>query len=182
MPTPPFSSSSPPPPLDHAGVYRPIEFIARGLTLWGAGKEEKEGDRVLVCRNLKHGYAYLPGGHVDPGEAAAEACVREYLEETGMKVRAGRCLLVCEARFTQKGVRRHELSVVFHVEHPDAEAGGSPPVVASREPGIGFEWITREHLADADLRPAGMRSWLLGRGWGGSIGDTFGPDWISVNE
>ncbi|MGX9349565.1 NUDIX domain-containing protein, partial [Microbacterium sp. KNMS] len=28
----------------------------------------------------------LPGGRLDPGESAAETCVREVLEETGLRV------------------------------------------------------------------------------------------------
>lgn len=160
-----------PPHSDHAPR---IEFIARGLMVWG--------DRVLVCRNLKHGYGYLPGGHVEPDERAADACEREFLEETGLSVRAGRCLLVCEARFTQQGKRRHEVTAVFHVEHPHAGGSEEPPEVVSREAKIGFEWIARERVSAVDLRPVAMRSWLLGREWGGSSGDTSGPDWISVSE
>jgi 8-oxo-dGTP diphosphatase len=34
----------------------------------------------------------LPGGALDPGEGDAEALVREFGEETGLKVRAGRLL------------------------------------------------------------------------------------------
>ena len=154
-----------------------IELIARGLLIWG--------DRVLVCRNLKGGYCYLPGGHVDPGESAADACAREFLEETGLRVRPGRCLLVCEARFTQNTKRRHEVSIVFHVEHPaewGAHGGDVPPAVVSLEPKISFEWIARECMPQADLRPSATREWLLGRGPNPSTGDTSGPDWLSITE
>ena len=154
-----------------------IELIARGLLIWG--------DRVLVCRNFKGGYCYLPGGHVDPGESAADACAREFLEETGLRVRPGRCLLVCEARFTQNSKRRHEVSIVFHVEHPDewgAHRGDLPPAVVSVEPKIAFDWVARECLPQTDLRPRATREWLLGRGTGLSTGDTSGPDWLSITE
>ena len=35
---------------------------------------------------------HLPGGALDPGESEAEALVREFAEETGLKVRAGALL------------------------------------------------------------------------------------------
>ncbi len=161
-----------------------IEIIARGVLTWGAF--------TLVCRNLKHDYFYLPGGHVEPGECASDACTREFLEETGLVIRTLGCVLVCEARFTQHGKRRHEITTVFHVEHAgesheewgvDREKkGGPPPAVASMEDKIAFEWIDREQLESCDLRPECMRKWLFGRQFKGSMGDTGGPDWISVTE
>ncbi|MFN3522715.1 MAG: NUDIX domain-containing protein [Phenylobacterium sp.] len=48
--------------------------------------------RVAVVRVAKPGHAPwidLPGGALDAGEDAAQAVVREFGEETGLKVRAG---------------------------------------------------------------------------------------------
>src|SRR5262249_814619 len=42
-----------------------IEVIARGLL--------RDRSQILVCQSLKHGYCYLPGGHVEFGEPAAVA-------------------------------------------------------------------------------------------------------------
>jgi len=70
-----------------------IETIARGL--W------RQGDRVLLCRDLAHGHAYLPGGHVETGETAAEAVRREIEEECGAHVTVGPPLLCWEALFEQ---------------------------------------------------------------------------------
>ncbi|CAE7640562.1 unnamed protein product [Symbiodinium necroappetens] len=58
-------------------------------------------DCVLLCRSKKGGYCYLPGGHVDPGEPSADACKREILEEIGLDVTVGACLLVNELIFSQ---------------------------------------------------------------------------------
>ena len=44
-------------------------------------------DRILLTRREDNGRWCLPGGGMDPGESAAEACVREVLEETGLEVR-----------------------------------------------------------------------------------------------
>ncbi len=43
--------------------------------------EAREG--VLLTRREDNGRWCLPGGGMDPGESAAEACVREVLEEMG---------------------------------------------------------------------------------------------------
>gem|GEM_PF-6887474 len=49
-----------------------IEVIARGLII--------ANNALLLCRNVAGGYWYLPGGHVEPGESAAEALSRELVE------------------------------------------------------------------------------------------------------
>ena len=46
--------------------------------------------RVLLTRRSDNGRWCLPGGGMDPGESAVEACAREVLEETGLVVRVGR--------------------------------------------------------------------------------------------
>ena len=48
--------------------------------------------RVLLTRRTDNGLWCLPGGGMDPGESAAEACAREVLEETGLVVQVGRLL------------------------------------------------------------------------------------------
>lgn len=123
---------------------REVEFIARGLMI--------RSGRALLCRNLKHGYTYLPGGHVEFGEGAEAACRREFLEETGLAVVVGECVLVCEARFTQSGRDRHEVTAVFLVEHPGWEPpvpGDTPPAVPSLERKIGFEWAEIAEMGGA---------------------------------
>ncbi|MCA9288427.1 MAG: NUDIX domain-containing protein [Phycisphaerales bacterium] len=124
-----------------------IEVIARALI-------EHQG-RVLLCRSVEHGYAYLPGGHVEFGESAGQAVARELEEEAGVAARVGEPVLFHECRFVQRGKPRHELSVLFHVELEDSEAP-----VRSREAHIAFDWITLADLPRVDLRPAGIIDWL----------------------
>jgi mutator protein MutT len=46
-----------------------------------------EGGRILLQRRSDNGMWSLPGGAIDPGEAPAQAVVREVYEETGLRVR-----------------------------------------------------------------------------------------------
>lgn len=115
MPPPEWGRSMP----AESGLPEKIEIIARGL-LWSQ-------DRILFCRSKKHGHCYLPGGHVEAGESATDALAREFIEETGLAMSTGEPLLVSEQRFVQRGKPRHEISIVFHVEHSD----GAPETVPS---------------------------------------------------
>jgi 8-oxo-dGTP diphosphatase len=124
-----------------------IEFIARGILT--------SGSRVLLCRNVASGYYYLPGGHVEHGESAAKALLRELDEEGGISARVGDCLLVHENSFEAQGRRYHEINVVFHVEQDDDAA-----VIVSKEADIGLEWVDLASVVDMDVRPPGIKAWL----------------------
>ncbi|GAB5497625.1 MAG: NUDIX domain-containing protein [Phycisphaerales bacterium] len=137
------------------------EIIARGVLT--------RGSSVLVCRNLARGYMYLPGGHVELGETAAEALAREFEEETGLAVKVGRCEAVAEVLFGQGS---HEINMVFHVKHP-GELGDA---VESKEDDIGFEWLEHAAIVDADLRPRSIKAWLVGGGDSSAQGIEFISD------
>ncbi len=47
-------------------------------------------DYVLLTRRADNGQWCLPGGMVDPGESVIEACEREMLEETGIRIQVVR--------------------------------------------------------------------------------------------
>ena len=49
-----------------------------------------EQRRILLTRRADNGQWCLPGGRMESGESAAEACEREVLEETGLSVRVKR--------------------------------------------------------------------------------------------
>lgn len=126
-----------------------IEVVARGAMF--------RGSTVLLCRAIRHGYLYLPGGHVEFDEPARAAVEREFKEECGLTVRAGDLLLVSEAAFESGKRRHHEINLVFHVEHE----GGPPERVVSNEPEIAFEWADLAGIADLDVRPMAVKAWLM---------------------
>lgn len=130
-----------------------IEFIARGLL--------EESGHVLLCRNRKHGYYFLPGGHIEFGESAKEALAREFIEECDVLVRVGELLLTHEHRFERASGPRHEVNVVFLVEREGGGSRGPADSVHSTEAKIAFEWIERSKLPQIDMRPASMVAWLL---------------------
>jgi ADP-ribose pyrophosphatase YjhB (NUDIX family) len=53
---------------------------------------DERREKVLLTRREDNGRWCLPGGHVEAGESVTEACEREVLEETGLKVRVTRLI------------------------------------------------------------------------------------------
>ena len=81
-----------------------------------AGVCIKDG-KVLLARHTYgsgNGRLIIPGGYVKYGEVPEEALIREYLEETGVRVKAGRLIGM---RFNAK-----DWYAVFAVEYGEGEA------------------------------------------------------------
>jgi 8-oxo-dGTP pyrophosphatase MutT (NUDIX family) len=112
-----------------------IEVIARGIMF--------HGERVLLCQNRKHGYFYLPGGHVESGETAAAALAREMQEEAAIGV---------AVLFVQGGKSRHEINVYFSMS-----TTADPTGIRSVEDQIAFAWVAVTDLEHTDIRPAHSR-------------------------
>jgi ADP-ribose pyrophosphatase YjhB (NUDIX family) len=127
-----------------------IEFIARGVLV--------HNGRVLLCRNPKHGYLFLPGGHVEFGESAAAALRREFLEEAALEVRIVRPLVVSEGSFITKKRWHHEVLITFHVEPQNIRF--DMKAVRSQEDDLLLEWADLAAVPDLDVRPPASKALL----------------------
>lgn len=67
-----------------------------------------EGDDIWV----------LPGGRVEPGEAAANATAREMMEETGQSIECEGLAFCVENFFEWQGQPSHELGYYFYASLP----------------------------------------------------------------
>lgn len=142
-----------------------VEILARGLFV--------KGGKLLVCRTGSAPLTYLPGGHVEFGEAARESLKREVLEELGCRASVGRFLGAVEHRFTQGGVMHHEINLVFGMTVYGPEPGKP---VKSAEGHLGFSWLPVNKVRTSDLEPAVLRvlipAWVSNRdpnGWGSTL-------------
>ncbi|MBX3636617.1 MAG: NUDIX domain-containing protein [Rubrivivax sp.] len=105
----------------------------------------------------------LPGGRVEPGEAAAQAVCRELMEEVGEAVVADGLLAVVEYFFVHQGERQHELGLYFGVRlaagsrlrRKDRDHAG---IEGTRT--LTYRWLACSELPAVDLRPSFLAPWL----------------------
>ena len=126
-----------------------IEVIARGVCV--------RAGRLLLCHCKGAANTYLPGGHVEFGEAAAYSLVREVQEELGVGSKAGRFLGAVEHTYWRRGKPQCEVNLVFLLSIPGLSARQRP---ASQEEYIEFLWVPLEQLRHSGLEPHPLRRLL----------------------
>jgi 8-oxo-dGTP diphosphatase len=144
-----------------------IELIARGVCV-------RDG-RVLLCHGKGHWNTYLPGGHIEFGEPAAESLRREIEEEIGVAATVGRFLGGIEHAYERDGKPICEINLVFEMVFPDADDRRS---TEAQEDDLEFYWAAFEALAEAHLEPAPLQrlipQWLQPNaalpGWASTMG------------
>jgi 8-oxo-dGTP pyrophosphatase MutT (NUDIX family) len=143
---------------------------ARSLAFldWLASPFDEEGDpthvtgsaivvdgngRLLLHRHKRLGIWLQPGGHVDPGESAADAALRETLEETGIEAVHPDGAPKLVHIDVHEGPRGHVHLDVRYLLLADGSAALRP--AAGESPDVA--WFTRaevDEVGDASLRSA----------------------------
>ncbi len=107
--------------------------------------------KVLLQKPVDDPAYAVPGGHVQLGETWEKALVREYAEETGLRIRVSTPAAFGELFFTWGNRQAHQHCSYFFVESIDepACADGSFTGVENLESqafSMGFHWIPVEEL------------------------------------
>ncbi len=77
----------------------------------------KNGNKILVCWHKLKKYYFFPGGHVDFGETAGSAIVRELKEELNLRVKKVSFIGIVENIYRDKDDKdkHHEINLVLNV-------------------------------------------------------------------
>ena len=105
-----------------------------------AGGLVVEGDRILLISTQSGRRWQLPKGHIEEGESAEQAALREVREETGVTGRVVAPLSEVEYWFVEKGARRvHKRVDYFLLDYVCGSAADFDAAEVS-----GAEWFSWE--------------------------------------
>lgn len=136
-----------------------LECIARAVI--------KEDGKFLLCRGEGNENWFFPGGHIEEGESAPEALMREIQEELGEESEVRRFMGAAENIYETKDGEVHEINLVFEVT---LTSNGER---TSQEDHLEFEWFTREELRNAIVFPTSLRDAIL------ALNSNPTPFWVS---
>jgi 8-oxo-dGTP diphosphatase len=142
-----------------------IEVVVRGVLV--------RGSSVLLSHKKGAANSFLPGGHIELGEAACPALARELKEELGAEVEVKEFLGVVEHSWRGEKEMHHEINLIFRMEY---DLQGTDELLSSQESHLGFFWQPVNDLAAVKLEPSPLISliprWLSEKpeaGWGSTI-------------
>ena len=116
-----------------------IEVITRAFIM--------KDDKILLAHAKGAYNTFLPGGHIEKGEFARDALVRELGEELGVNSHVGDFIGVLEYFYWLKDDSEvQEINILFSAELDDYG-------VSSQEGKLEFIWVDREALHSSKLLP-----------------------------
>ncbi|MEY3197228.1 MAG: hypothetical protein RLZZ59_596 [Pseudomonadota bacterium] len=117
----------------------------------------KEG-HILICKTkgLEHYFYFLPGGHIEHGESAKNALIRELKEEVGFNFTIDRFLGCMEYAFDPSKTKHakchtQEYSFIFEANAKELPSPQTP--LNQIEKNIEILWMELEELGKIDFRP-----------------------------
>ena len=104
-----------------------FHYLARGLCI--------SREHVLLARQLGAKNTFLPGGHIENGERAVDALIREIREELGVEAEVKEYLGAIEHTYPENSHDNYEINLIFKFEAPSLIPPNKPN---SNEPHLEF--------------------------------------------
>lgn len=114
----------------------------------------RHDSKILVCQTKEKSYYFFPGGHIDFGESAKEALLREVKEELNISVRKCSFIGAVENIYIEDNQRYHEINLVF-------SAGVDKVTTESREDHINFSLMDINKFSQEKILPIALKKAVL---------------------
>lgn len=128
-------------------MQKKFHHLARGIFI--------QNNKVLLAKAKGYPNTFLPGGHVEIGESAKEALIREIMEELGIDSQVGSFLGLIEHSWEHQGKLHFEINQVFEVTSLDLNPHANP---VSAESHLEFFWCSESEFDESNLEPYPIRN------------------------
>ncbi len=122
-----------------------FHYLVRGVILVNG--------KVLLAHQIGANNTFLPGGHIELGERAESALVREISEEIGKQATAKQFIGAVEWLWTDNNQTNHEINLIFEAVVAGLDSN-EPPL--SQEAHLEFIWSKPAELRANNLKPDPM--------------------------
>lgn len=141
-----------------------FHYLARGIIF--------VNNKVLLAHQKGTDNTFLPGGHIEIGEKAELALIREIAEELRKKAIVKRFVGAVECAWAENSQDHHEVNLVFEVGIPELDSSVPPQ---SQEAHLEFIWSEPAELRTYNLQPYPLIECLMNweRGYCGYWGSSF---------
>lgn len=139
---------------------RAIHILSRAVII--------DQGHILLCKtlDLPQSFYFLPGGHIEHGESAEAAVIREVFEESGAQCSIKRFLGCLEHRFEfghSSICHNHEYNLIFEAESASLKRN---ILIPQQEEHIQLLWVPLPTINEIDFRPEPLKAllpeWLAG--------------------
>ncbi|QFG00151.1 NUDIX domain-containing protein [Psychrobacillus glaciei] len=124
-----------------------FHHLARGVFL--------QNNKVLLAQAIGHTNTFLPGGHIEFGESAKDALMREIEEELGIECEEVSFLGLVEHKWEKQGILNCEINQVFEIKSDQLNTSNNPK---STESHLKFFWCNGDELDSKNLQPYPFRT------------------------
>ncbi|MFC5775419.1 NUDIX domain-containing protein [Ectobacillus antri] len=113
----------------------------------------------LVQCDLEESFYRLPGGSIEFRESAAEAIVRELLEEYNLLVYVGELVCIDDSIFEYNSKKNHHYTLIHHclVQIP----GNKEAFIHKELPEVKLVWRTVDQLNQKPMYPNGILNIII---------------------
>ncbi|MFI8709479.1 NUDIX domain-containing protein [Bacillus sp. NPDC077411] len=125
-------------------MQKPFHHLARGIFI--------KDNKILLAQARGYANTFLPGGHIEFGESAKDALIREIQEELGIRCTVNKFLGLVEHKWEKNGELHCEINQVFEVDGNEL-----PNNLKSSESHLKFFWCDGKDLYDKNLQPYPFR-------------------------
>ena len=76
-------------------------------------------NKLLFAKNVNHPCYYLVGGGIEENETSEEAVIREIFEETGLKLKVDKLVMIQERFCKVENRKHHEIAFFYLIKDTD---------------------------------------------------------------